>query len=253
LWRDLQNSIKEISLALFLLGCAQAWAGEVLIAVAANFASPLEKIATAFEQETGHRANFSIGSTGKFYAQIKNAAPYQVLLAADEETPAKLDREGFTEPGSRFTYATGKLVLWSKQPGLIDEAGDVLKKNAFKHIAIADPKLAPYGLAALQTLAKLGLEKQIMSKTVWGENIGQAYLFVESQSAELGFVALSQVYLDGHIKEGSAWQVPQSMHSPIRQDAVLLSSGKNTPAAKAFMSYLRSKRAKDIIKSYGYE
>ncbi len=233
--------------------CAQARPGEVLIAVAANFASPIEKIATAFEQDTGHKANFSIGSTGKFYAQIKSAAPYQVLLSADEETPAKLEKEGFAESGSRFTYATGKLVLWSKQSNLVDNAGDVLKKNGFKHISIADPKLAPYGLAAIQTLAKLGLDKQILPKAVWGENIGQAYLFVESESAELGFVALSQVYIDGRIKQGSAWKVPQSMHSPIKQDAVVLTNGKDIPAAKAFVSYLRSKRARDIIKSYGYD
>ena len=161
--------------------------------------------------------------------------------------------EGFAEPASRFTYATGKLVLWSKQPSLVDDKGEILKKDTFKHIAIADPKLAPYGLAAMETLAQLGLDKVITPRAVWGENIGQTYLYVESQSVDLGFVALSQIYVDGRIREGSAWIVPESMHSPIKQDAVLLSAGKNNPAAGDFLAYLKGRKAKDIIKSYGYD
>ncbi len=244
---------KNIILLLCLTYSVLGWSGEVLVAVAANFSAPIQRITAAFEKDTGNKVNISIGSTGKFYTQIKNGAPYQILLAADNETPEKLEKEGFAQVGSKFTYAVGKLVLWSKQPGFVDEKGDVLKSGNFMHISVADPKLAPYGLAAVQTLAKLGIDHQITSKVVWGENIGQTFLFVDSKSAELGFVALSQVYADGHIKEGSAWVVPESMHTPIKQDAVLLSQGVKNPVALTFFSYLKSPRVKEIIKSYGYE
>jgi molybdate transport system substrate-binding protein len=249
----MKKFFEKLIFILTLICSFQSWSAEVLIAVAANFAAPVKKISISFEQDTGNKVNISIGSTGKFYTQIRNGGPYQVLLAADDETPAKLVSEGFAEPASRFNYATGKLVLWSKQPSLVDDKGEILKKDTFKHIAIADPKLAPYGLAAMETLAQLGLDKVITPRAVWGENIGQTYLYVESQSVDLGFVALSQIYVDGRIREGSAWIVPESMHSPIKQDAVLLSAGKNNPAAGDFLAYLKGRKAKDIIKSYGYD
>ncbi len=227
-------------------------AAQVSVAVAANFAGPAQKLAVTFEQETGNKAVISIGSTGKFYTQIKNGAPFEVLLAADDETPIRLEGEGFGVVNTRFTYAIGKLVLWSKQVGIVDDRGEVLRRGGFEHIAIADPRLAPYGLAAMQAIGKMGLEKQLLPKAVWGENISQTYLYVDSQAASLGFVALSQVIQDGKVREGSTWLVPPSMYSMIRQDAILLSTGKNNPAADAFMRFMRSKKAQEIIQSFGY-
>jgi molybdate transport system substrate-binding protein len=232
--------------------CAPAHAAELSVAVAANFTAPMQKIAEAFEKETGHKLVLSYGSTGKFYAQIKNGAPFEVLFAADDETPARLEQEGQSVAGTRFTYAIGKLVLWSKQPGLVDEQGEVLRTGAFERIALADPKLAPYGAAALQTLSKLGLADALGSKFVQGENIGQAYQFVATQNAPLGFVALSQVFAEGRLTEGSAWMVPETLYEPIRQDAIILARGKDNPAAPELMRYLRGDAAKAIIRSYGY-
>jgi len=232
--------------------CAPAHAAELSVAVAANFTAPMQKIAEAFEKETGHKLVLSYGSTGKFYAQIKNGAPFEVLFAADDETPARLEQEGQSVAGTRFTYAIGKLVLWSKQPGLVDEQGEVLRTGAFERIALADPKLAPYGAAAMQTLSKLGLADALGSKFVQGENIGQAYQFVATQNAPLGFVALSQVFAEGRLTEGSAWMVPETLYEPIRQDAIILARGKDNPAAPELMRYLRGDAAKAIIRSYGY-
>ncbi|MBI5462933.1 MAG: molybdate ABC transporter substrate-binding protein [Gammaproteobacteria bacterium] len=229
-----------------------ARAGEVHVAVAANFTAPMQRIAADFEQATGHHALLTFGATGKFYAQIKNGAPFDVLLAADDKTPAKLERENATVPGSRFTYAIGKLVLWSAKPDGVDAQGEVLKRGAFKHLAIAAPKLAPYGAAAVETLEKLGLSSAIEPKFVQGENIAQTYQFVATGNAELGFIALSQVYADSKIKSGSAWIVPDDLHRPIRQDAVLLAKAKDNPAAVALIGYLKSTAAKTVIKSFGY-
>lgn len=237
-------------LTLALLHAAQA--DTVSVAVAANFTGPMQKIARAFEADTGHRAELSFGATGKFYAQIIHGAPFQVLLAADDTTPARLEREGQAAAGSRFTYAMGTLVLWSAQPGYVDAQGAVLKTGDFKHLALANPKLAPYGLAATQVLDKLGLTAQLQPRFVQGENIAQTFQFVATGNAPLGFVALSQVMEDGKIRKGSAWQVPASLHDPIRQDAVLLLPGKDNPAARALMNYLRSDKARAIIQAYGY-
>jgi len=228
-------------------------AGEVNVAVAANFTAPMTKIAAAFEQDTGHKAVLSFGATGKFYAQIKNGAPFQVLLAADQETPAKLEQEGQSVVGSRFTYAIGKLVLWSKQSGLVDEKGEVLRIGNFEKIAIADPKLAPYGAAAVEVIEKLGLTSSLKSKIVQGENISMAYQYVSTGNAALGFIALSQIQSDGMIQTGSAWIVPPTLHAPIKQDAVALANSKDNPAATALLAYLRGDKAKAIIKSFGYE
>jgi molybdate transport system substrate-binding protein len=230
----------------------QARAGEVMVAVAANFTAPMQKIALAFEQETGHKAILSFGSTGGFYAQIKNGAPFQILLSADDETPIKLEKEGLGVAGSRFTYALGKLVLWSKQPGLVDEKGEVLKGGKFERIAVANPKLAPYGAAAIETMTRLGVLQALQPKIVQGENIAQAYQFVASENAQLGFVALSQVMSDGKIAQGSGWMVPASLHTPIQQDAILLSKGADNPAAKALMAFLRTDKMQALIRNYGY-
>jgi molybdate transport system substrate-binding protein len=230
----------------------QAQAAEVSVAVAANFMAPAQKIAAAFEQDTGHKAVLAFGATGKFYAQIKNGAPFQVLLAADGATPARLEKEGLTQTGSRFTYAIGRLVLWSPQPALVDDKGEVLRSASFAHLAIANPKLAPYGLAAMETLDKLGLLAALQPRLVQGENIGQAYQFVATGNAALGFVALSQVMSEGRIPQGSAWVVPAQWHTPIRQDAVVLASAKDNPAALAWVAFLKSDKARAIIRSFGY-
>jgi molybdate transport system substrate-binding protein len=237
--------------AVFFAGAATA--DTVQVAVAANFTAPMKAIAATFEQETGHKAELSFGATGKFYAQIKSGAPFEVFLAADDETPTKLDKEGDTVLGTRFTYATGKLVLWSAKADAVDANGDVLKKNAFRNIAIAAPKLAPYGAAAIETLTRLNLLDAVSPKFVTGESIGQTFTFISTGNAELGFVALSQVYEDGKIKSGSAWVVPANLHSPIRQDAVLLSKGKDNKAAVALMQYLKTDKIKTVIRSYGYD
>ena len=240
---------------LFLVLCGLHWsarAAEVTVAVASNFSAPMQKLAQAFEQETGHKALLSFGSTGNLYAQIRNGAPYQVLLAADDATPRKLEAEGLGVAGSRFTYAIGTLVLWSKQPGLVDEKGDVLRSGKFERIAMANPKLAPYGAAAVETLTQMGVLQAVRPKVAQGENISQTYQFVATQNAQLGFVALSQVMVDGRVSQGSAWVVPAHLHSPIRQDAILLVKGRDAPAAAALMRFLRSERARALIRTFGY-
>lgn len=236
-----------------LLACTNAWADEVQVAVAANFTAPIQAIAKDFEKDTGHKLVASFGATGQFYAQINNGAPFEVFLAADDSTPAKLEQEKQTVAGSRFTYAIGTLALWSAKPGYVDAQGEVLKTNYYKHLSIANPKTAPYGLAATQVLAKLNLTEATKGKLVEGQNITQAFQFVSTGNAELGFVALSQIYKDGKVENGSAWIVPSSLHDPIRQDAVILNKGKDNPAAKAFIDYLRGPKATAVIKSYGYQ
>lgn len=227
-------------------------AAEVSVAVAANFTAPMNAIAVEFAKETGHQPRLSFGASGKFYAQIRNGAPFEVFLSADDETPARLEQDGATVPGSRFTYAIGALALWSLDPGRVDGGGEVLRAGNWRKLAIANPKLAPYGRAAMETLAGLGLADVVRDKLVTGENIGQAYQFVASGNAELGFVALSQVFQDGRVGSGSAWIVPASLHRPIRQEAALLLPGTGRPAAAAFLAYLRGERAKAIIAAFGY-
>lgn len=238
---------------LSLLAFNTAWADEVQVAVAANFTAPVQAIAKAFEKDTGHKLVAAYGATGQFYAQIKHGAPFDVFLAADDTTPKKLEAEKETVPGSRFTYAIGTLALWSAKEGYVDAKGEVLKKNEYKHLSIANPKAAPYGLAATQVLAKLGLTDKVKDKIVEGQNITQAYQFVSTGNAELGFVALSQIFKDGKVSHGSAWIIPESMHDPIKQDAVILKKGENNPAAKALTEYLKGPKAEAIIKSYGYQ
>lgn len=241
-----------------LLGCLglayglHAGAAEVQVAVASNFSAPMQKIAAEFEKDTGHRALLSFGSTSKFYTQIHNGAPFQVLLAADADTPARLETEGRAVAGTRFTYAFGRLVLWSRNPTLVDATGEVLKTDRFSRIALADPRLAPYGAAALAALQGLGLWRRLQSRAVQGENIGQTFQFVSTGNAELGLVALSQIMLDGKVGTGSYWLVPGALYQPLRQDAILLHSRGDTQAAIALLGYLKSDKARNIMGGYGY-
>ena len=228
-------------------------AADVQVAVAANFAPVMQRLAPAFERATGHRAIIALGSTGRLHSQVRNGAPFQVLLAADSETPARMEREGLAVPGTRFTYATGRLVLWSAAPGLVDGQGEVLRRGGFERLAIADPRLAPYGAAAIEVLEHMGLLAALRPKLVQGENIGQAHQFVATGNAPLGFVALSQVQVDGRIASGSAWVVPAGLHAPLRQDAVLLTAGRDKPAAQAFLAFLRSDPARALVRAHGYE
>jgi len=236
-----------------LLLAVAAHADEVQVAVAANFTAPMKQIAVEFEKDTGHKAVLAFGATGKFYAQISNGAPFEVLLTADDETPVKLEKELLAAPNTRFTYAIGKLVLWSAKTGYVDGQGDILKKGDFKHLALANPKAAPYGAAAMEAMKNLGVLESIQPRIVQGENIAQTHQFVATGNAELGFVALSQVFKDGKVTSGSAWIVPAKLYAPIRQDAVVLAQGRNKPAASALMAYLKTDKARAIIKSYGYE
>ncbi len=230
-----------------------AHADEISIAVAANFTAPMQAIAADFEKGSGHKLALSFGSTGKFYAQIKNGAPFELLLAADDETPARLIKEGNAVANSQFTYAIGKLVLWSAKPGLVDDKGSVLKRADISHIAYCNPKLAPYGAAAVEAMKSLALFESLQAKLVEGENITQAHQFVVSGNAEIGFIALSQVYKNGKVNEGSLWIVPSQLYSPIRQDVVILDKGKSHAAAAELAKYLKSDKAKAVIRSYGYE
>ena len=244
--------MRPLLLALLFV-TALARADEVQVAVAANFTAPARQLALDFEKETGHKAVLAFGATGKFYAQIRNGAPFEVLLAADDETPAKLEKEGAAINGTRFTYAVGRLALWSAKAGYVDDKGEVLRRNEFRHLALANPRLAPYGAAAVEALTALKLLDANRPNFVQAENIAQAHQFVASGNAELGFVALSQVMKDGRLGEGSAWVVPASLHQPIRQDAVMLDKGRGKPAAEAWLKYLRSDKAKATIRGYGYE
>ena len=248
--------MKPITLPLLLLACLShaARADDVLVAVAANFTAPAQLLAADFEKDSGHKTRLAFGATGQFYAQIKNGAPFEVLLAADDTTPARLVAEGMAVAGSSFTYAIGKLVLWSAKPGYVDaiDGGAVLKEGGFGHLAIANPGLAPYGAAAIETLTALKLLDSVRPKFVQAGNIAQAYQFVATGNAELGFVALSQVMKDGKLTAGSVWVVPGNLHQPIKQDAVILAKGKSKPAAAAWLDYLKGDKAQAVIKSFGY-
>lgn len=230
-----------------------ARADEVQVAVAANFTAPMQQIAALFEKETGHKALLSFGATGKFYAQISNGAPFEILLAADDETPARLEKEGLGVAGSRFTYAIGKLALWSANPELIDAKGEILKTGNFRHLALANPKTAPYGAAAIESMTRLGVLNKLQERFVQGENISQTQQFIVTGAAELGFVALSQVARDGKLTAGSAWIVPADHYQPIRQDALMLAKGKDKAASVALLGYLKGDKARAVIRSFGYD
>lgn len=234
------------------LAAPLAAAGEVLVAVAANFAAPMARLAQAFEAASGHRVKVASGATGKLAAQVQAGAPFDVLLAADEATPARLLAEGHAVAGSAFPYAVGRLVLWSAQPGLVDAQGAVLDSGRFRHLAIANPKTAPYGQAAMAVLAARGLADRLAPKIVTGQSIAQAYQFVVTGNAELGFVALSQVQAPGQPRAGSAWVVPAELHPPIRQDAVRLKAGAANPAAAALLAWLQTEPARALMHEHGY-
>ncbi len=229
---------------------ATAIAAETQVAVAANFTEPAKEIAAAFQKATGDTAVLSFGSSGAFYTQMTHGAPFEVFLSADADRPKKAEQDGLAVPGSRFTYAIGRLVLYSATPGLVDDGGAVLRSGGFAHLAIADPTAAPYGLAAVETMRKLGVDQALVPKLVTGSSITQAYQFVATGAAELGFVAQSQVI---KVVGGSRWLVPTRLHAPIDQQAIVLKTGAVNPVAKAFAKFLRGREALAIIRRYGYE
>lgn len=240
--------------SLLVINAAPAWADEATVAVAANFAEVMQKLKPVFEIRTGHHLQFTVGSTGSLYAQVKNGAPFDAMLAADQRRPKLLEHEGNAVPGSRFTYAIGKLTLWSPKPGVVANDGTTtLKAGEFHKLAIANPKLAPYGAAARDTMQALGLYASLKPKLAMGSNIGQTFTMVSTGNAELGFVALSYVLSSRNAHPGSRWDVPQSLYKPIRQDAILTRHGENNTAAKDFLAFLKSPEATAIIKKYGYQ
>jgi molybdate transport system substrate-binding protein len=248
------KSVRLFAVLGLMVFSAIVQAETTLVAVAANFTKPMTEIAALFEKSTGHSAKLSFGSSGKFVAQIENAAPFEVFLSADDKTTARLQQNGFAVADSNFTYAIGKLVLWSAKAGFVDEQGAILSKGGFKHLALADPKLAPYGEAAMEVLKSKNLAHKLQALFVLGENTAQTYQFVSTGNAELGFVPLSQVIDSdkGKIVNGSAWLVPENLYTPIRQNVVLLSRGTENPAAIALMQFLKSPEAKAVISKYGY-
>ena len=231
------------------LTATAADAARIQVAVASNFAETMREIARRFEDRTGHQVVLAFASTGKHYAQISNGAPFEAFFAADEERPRRLEQEGLAVPGSRFTYAIGKLVLWSPQPGMVDAAGEVLEGGDFRHLALANPRLAPYGRAARQVLESRGLWESLQARIVRGENIAQAFQFVASGNAELGFVAGSQVERPGKPSTGSRWTIPEDLYPPIEQQAVLL---EDEPVIREFLRFARGEEAQAIIRSHGY-
>ena len=227
-----------------------AVADEITIAVATNFTAAMSDLVERFELETEHNVLVSSGSTGNHYAQIKNGAPFEAFFAADAERPRLLEQEGVAVRGSRFRYAVGRLVLWSPEPGYVDDQGRVLENGTFRRLSVANPDLAPYGAAARETLTARGLWERLTPRLAMGQDIGQAFAFVQTRNAELGFVALAQLRQPGKQVEGSYWIVPASLHRPIEQEAVLL---RDVPAARMFLEFVKSAEAREIIRSYGYE
>ena len=249
----MQPVVRPALAALSLMVVSSVSAEEAQIAVAGNFTSPMKVIIERFEEDTGHKLRVSYGSTGKLYAQINNGAPFEALLAADQERPALLEEEGVGVPGSRFTYAIGNLVLWSADADKVEDGPALLESGDFNKLSLANPKLAPYGEAAIETLEALDLKAVVEPKLVMGENIAQTYQFVDTGNADIGFVALSQVMEGGEIVKGSGWIVPGDMHEPIRQDALILDSGKDNPAVTELFTYLKGEKAQAIIHDFGYE
>lgn len=246
--------MKFASLIVALSFSSLALADDVQVAVGANFNAPMKIIAADFEKDTGHKAVVSLGTVGKFFAQIKSGAPFEVLISSDKETPDRLVAEGLAIESTRRTYAYGRLVLWSAKPNYVDAKGEVLKKGAFKHLALANPKLAVYGAAGQEALKHMGVLDAVQSRIVLAENITQAHQFISTGNAELGFVALSQIVgKDGGIASGSAWVLPADLYPQIKQDAIVLNLGRDMPAAKALVDYLKTPKARAVIKAYGYE
>lgn len=235
-----------------LCGLNIATAEQLNIAVASNFTAPMREIAAEFEGATGHQLNVSFGSSGKFFAQISHGAPFQVFLSADQTKPAALCKAGLAVTGSQFSYAIGGLALWSPNANAVDDQGTILKAGTFNKLALANPLLAPYGSAAVEVLRHLKLKDVTRPKWVTGENISQAYQYVSTGNAAIGFVAVSQISEKGMLKSGSAWMLPSTLYTPIKQDAVLLTAAKDSTAAKAFIAFLKGNTAQKIILDYGY-
>ncbi len=250
----MKHSLHSLALAaLLLIATGSARADEALIAVAANFAGAIEAIGKQFTQDTGHTLQVTTGATGKLYAQISEGAPFAVLLSADAQTPARLEEEGNAVAGTRFTYAVGRLSLWSPDAERIgDDPKAALAAPDTLHVAIANPDLAPYGVAAREALTAMGLWDTIQPKIVMGENIGQTFSMVDSGAAQMGFIATSAIERAGGTPKGSRYDVPQDMFTPIRQDAVLLKAGESNKSAIAFLEYLKGDEAKAIIAAFGY-
>lgn len=242
---------KLVILIVAFVFCEPTLAGTATVAVAANFTDATRDIVPLFEKATGHTVKVSFGSTGKLYTQIENGAPFDVFLAADIKRPDKAERKGLAVTGTRFTYAKGKLALWSAKPDRFKNGGSYLKSGDFERVAIANPKTAPYGLAAQQVMEHLGVLPKLQGKLVQGESIAQTFQFLVSGNAEIGFVALSQVRAWKRGK-GSAWEIPEQDYAPIEQQAVLLKRGADNPAARAFLKFLRGPEARTVITHYGY-
>ena len=235
------------------LSVQAAHAGEVLIAVASNFIKPMQKIAQEFNASTGHEVKVSYGSSGKLLAQIVHGAPFELFLSADTDKVERLIKLGLAQPDSAFVYAKGRLALWSSSDDYINESSEILQAGNFRYLAVADPRLAPYGKAANQVIQSLALDTRLQGRLVTGENISQTYQFVETGNAELGFVALSQIHHLAKDKQGSEWLVPAVLHQPINQGAVLLKRGNNNPAATSLLRFLQKHTTQTLIQSFGYE
>lgn len=236
---------------LFVLGivpCGSARGDEALAAVASNFADVIEELAPRFQKETGHLLRASFGASGKFAAQIENGAPFDLFLSADAESPRRIEEKGLGVEGTRFVYAVGRLALWSPLPGHLDER--VIAEGRFSRIAIANPKTAPYGRAAVETMQRLGAWPS--PKVVQGENVAQTFQFVETGNAQFGFIALAQVLSLDEGRRGSYWEVPPNYHAPIRQEAILLKRGADKGAARAFVEFLKRPDTRAVIARFGY-
>ena len=244
--------LRALAIAAALLAPAMPHAGQVRVAVAAGMAGPVEKIVGAFRRETGHEVVVALGSTTRLYAQMRGGAPFEVLLAADEQFTAMLEREGLAVPGTRFTYASVRLALWSADASAVDPQGNVLRQPPRGRLAVPNPQ-APYGDAAIQVLGSLGVLGAWQPYLMLGDSVGQTYQLVANGSAPIGFVALPQVMAEGRIAKGSAWIVPQQMYAPLRQDAVLLNAGRSNAAASALLQFLKGESAHATLRSYGYE
>jgi molybdate transport system substrate-binding protein len=240
-------------LLLCWLSSSPVQAGEVRVALASDFAVAMERLAPMFQKESGHTLQLTPGASGKLYAQIKKGAAFDVFLSADEELPKRLMQEGAAVAGSRFVYATGRLVLWSAQPGFVDDKGLVLNRGNFNLLAIPNPLYSPYGVAAKETLTKLTMWNAMQRKLDKGDDDVQTYQFAASERTELALIPLSQVMRDGKLGPGSAWIVLPELHNPIRQSAVLLSGAKDPAAAQAFFAFLKSEKAQKVMRGFGYE
>ncbi len=250
-------SLRTLAIAWISSWVAGIWPGclraeTIHIAVASNFVEPAKALAAQFRTTSGHEVTISAGSSGKFFAQIRHGAPYQAFFSADQHKPQALEKAGLTVPGSRFTYAVGVLALWSPKPGFIENNPARLSAGQFNKLALANPRHAPYGMAAMEVLQQLQLVRSTQTRLIQGENIAQAFQFVRSGNADLGFVALSQIMRKGRLVPGSAWIVPDGLHGPIRQDAVLLKRGAGSAATRAFLDFVRSDPALQTIGAYGY-